>query len=131
MLALTLKKGDKVTTLLTAGLTFGILITWTGIPQIIIIGIIIYMLSALMIALTCLKKNKLPKLFKLAIVLAGILAFVANLFSILHYPYAEIIRLCMILPIVFYIISLARGMIKRKEFGYLTIMNVDFILRLI
>ncbi|MGI9532441.1 hypothetical protein [Lutimonas sp.] len=131
MFALTLKKGDKGTKLLTAGLTVGILITWTGLPMLITAGLIIYMLTGLMISFSNLKSKELTKLNQTTIVIAGILAFVANLFSIMHWPYAGEMRLSMIIPIALYIISLFNGMIKRKEMGYLTIMNVEFILRLI
>jgi len=131
MLVISLKKGDKLTIILTAGLTIGILITLTKIPILIFIGSIIYMLTALWIAITNLKRKDLTKLNQVTILLSGIWAFVVNLSSILHWPYAEIIRFSMIVPILFFIISLFYGMIKRKEFGYLTIMNLEFALRLI
>jgi hypothetical protein len=131
MFALTLKKGDKVAKLLTAGLTVGILITWTGLPMLITAGLIIYMLTGLMISLSNFKSKELTKLNRTTIIIAGFFAFGANLFSIMHLPYAEVIRLSMVIPIVLYIVILINGMIKRKEFGYLTIMNVEFIMRLI
>lgn len=131
MLALTLKRGDKLSILLTLGLTVGILITWTGISAIRTIGLVIYMLSALMIAFNGSKRNGLTKLSQYAIILTGLWAFGANLFAIMNWPYFTLIRLSMIIPIAFYTIGLVSGMIKRKEFGYLTIINVGFILRLI
>jgi len=131
MLALTFKKGDEQTTLLTSGLTVGILITWTGVPTVITVGLIIYMLTALLISLTNLRSKELTKFNRTTIVLTGVFAFGANLFSVMHWPYAGEIRLSMIIPIILYIISLVKGMIRRKEFGYLTIMSVEFILRLI
>lgn len=130
MLALTLKKGDKQTIFLTAGLTIGILITWTRVPAIITAGLVTYMLTALIIAMTSLRGKELSKLNQVTIILSGIWAFGANLFSIMNWPYAGEIRLSLIIPIIFYIISLLYGMTKRKEFGYLTIMIVEFALRL-
>ncbi len=130
MLALTLKKGDKQSIILTVGLTNGILITWTRVPVVITIGLVTYMLMALMIAMNSLRTKELSKLNQVTIILSGIWAFGANLFSIMHWPYAGEIRLSMIIPIIFYIISLLYGMTKRKEFGYLTIINVEFALRL-
>jgi hypothetical protein len=67
----------------------------------------------------------------MTIAIAGFFAFGANLFSIMHWPYAGEIRLSMIIPIALYLTSLFNGMIRRKEIGYLTIMNVEFIMRLI
>lgn len=130
MLALTLKKGDKQSIILTVGLTIGILITWTRVPVVITIGLVTYMLTALMIAMNSLRTKELSKLNQVTIILSGIWAFGANFFSIMHWPYAGEIRLSMIIPIIFYIISLLYGMTKRKEFGYLTIINVEFALRL-
>lgn len=131
MLAFTLKRGNKQTTLLTAGLTVGILTTWTGLPTVITVGMIIYMLTALLISLTNLRSKELTRFNRTTIVLTGVFAFVTNLFLIMHWPYAAEVRLSMIIPIIFYIISLVKGMIRRKEFGYITIMNVEFLLRLI
>lgn len=131
MLVITLKKGDKLTIILTTGLTIGILITLIKIPMLIFLGSIIYMFTALWIAITNLKRKDLTKLNQVTILLSGIWAFIGNLSSILHWPYAEIFRLSMIIPILFFIISLFYGMIKRKEFGYLSIMNLEFALRLI
>ena len=131
MLVLTLKKDNRQNTLLTSGLTIGILITWMSIPLITTIGLITYMLTALIISLTNLRKKGLSKLNQITMIITGIWAFGLNLISIMHFPYASEIRLSAIIPIILYLISLIRGMIKRKELGYLTIMNVEFILRLI
>ena len=131
MLAYTFIKGDKRTILLTAGLTIGILITWVDLLVVIILGMIINILTALMISAISLKNKGLNKLDKTAIVLAGIFTFVSYMFSIMHLPYAEFVRLSMIIPIGFFIVTLIKGIAARKEFGYLTIMNVDFFLRLI
>jgi hypothetical protein len=130
MLVYTIKRGDKRTILLTAGLTLGILIIWTDILIVIISGMIINMVTALMIVGMNLKNKGLNKLYKTAIVLAGIITFVSNMSSIMHLPYAQFVRISMIIPIGLFIVSLIKGIAKRKEFGYLTIMNVDFLLRL-
>lgn len=130
MLALTIKKGDKQSIFLNLGLTLGILITWINIPIIITFGMVIYMLTALVIAFASLRNKDLSKLKQVTIILSGIWAFTTNLFSIMHWPFADEIRLSMIIPIVFYTISLLNGISKRKEFGYLTLMNIEFALRL-
>lgn len=131
MFALTLKKGDKRIILLTAGLTFGILITWTAFPMLKTAGLIIYMLTGLIISFSNLKSNELTILNRTTIVIAGLFTFGANLFSIMHWPYAGVVRISMVIPIALFIISLFNGMIKRKEIGHLTIMNLEFIIRLI
>ncbi len=126
MLVITLKKGDKLTIFLTTGLTIGILITLTKIPILLFIGSIIYMLTALGITIISIKRKDLTKLNQVTILLSGIWAFVGNLSSIMHWPHAEIFHLSMIIPILFFVISLFYGMFKRKEFGYLSIMNLEF-----
>jgi hypothetical protein len=88
------------------------------------------MVTALIIAAMNLKNKCLNKLDKTAIVLAGIFTFVSNMSSVMHLPYAQFVRISMIIPIGLFIGSLINGIAKRKEFGYLTIMNVDFLLRL-
>jgi|SRR5690554_1509962 len=131
MLVYTFKKGDRRTILLTAGLTIGILVIWTDILIVIVAGMIISMVTALIIAVMNLKNKDLNKLDKTAIVLAGIFTFVSNMSSIMHLPYAQFVRISMIIPIGLFIVCFINGIAKRKEFGYLTIMNVDFLLRLI
>ncbi len=131
MLALTFKKGDKLTTFLTAGLTVGLLLTWTGISFIITTGLIIYIFTALFISIINFKNKGLTTFNRTTIVLSGFFVFGANLFSLMHWPYAGEIRISMIIPIILFLVSLFKGMVKRKEIGYLTIMNVDFLLRLI
>lgn len=131
MLALTIKKGDKLSILLTAGLSIGILMNWTMIPLIINFGLVLYTVSTLLISLTNIKNNELTKLNRAIIVLTGIFAFGANLFSIMHWPYAEKIRLSMLIPIILYLVSVFNGLLRRKELGYMTIINTKFIMQLI
>ena len=131
LLALTYRKSDSLTFLLTSGLAVGILLTWAGISTLLTVGVVIYMLTALSISLTNLKDRGLSRLNQATLVLAGIVAFVANLFSLMHWPYASEIRLLPVFPLILYLISLFNGMLKRKEIGYLTILNLEFLLRII
>lgn len=131
LLALAFRKRDKMSILITAGLTFGILFTWIGIPIVYMLGIIIYLLSTLLILYTNIRKNELSTYNRTTIIVSGVYAFGIKLSSILHWPYAEEFRLLAIIPIILFLISLFKGMIKRKEIGYLSILNVDFLMRLI
>ena len=130
MFIFTLTKGDKWSIILTSGLTIGILITWIGIPIIFTSGILIYMLTALIILISNAKSKEHTTLKKTTLILSGIWGFIPNLFSIMHWPFANEIRLSMIIPITCYLIYLLFGK-KMKELGYLTIINIDFLLRLI
>lgn len=131
MLAFTLQKGDKRWVLLTAGLTVGVLMTWCRVKEIMIFAGAIYMIVALIAAIVNVGNQNLTKLDKTTIVSAAVWAFGLHLFSIMHWPYSAEIQLSSIIPIILFAISLPRGMINRKELGYLTILNTEFILRLI
>jgi hypothetical protein len=131
MLALTIRKGDRESICLTLGLTLGILLTLTRTPIFATVGLIIHMLTSLLISIFNLRHKEFSTFYQLTIILSGIWAFVSNLFSIMEWPFAEEIRLTIIIPILFYMINLFYGMLKRKEFGYLTIINMEFILRII
>ena len=131
MLSLTLKMGDKKSKLLTAGLTLGILITWTEVPTLIMIGLILYMLTGLVISLSNLNRKELSKLHWMTIVISGAIAFTGKLFSIMNWPYASEIRIIMLIPIALYLVSLFKGLIKSKELGFTSILNAEFMLSLI
>ncbi len=130
-LALSIKQSDKRTVFLTGGLTIGIGLTWSGSPEVITTGLILYMMTALAISTINLQTKGLTKLQKATIAVSGLFAFGSNLFVLMDWPYAEQIRLSMIIPLFLYFDSLFHSMIKRKEIGYLTILNVEFLLRLI
>jgi hypothetical protein len=128
MLVLTLKKGDTRTRWLTSLLTVGILITWTGVSEIIFLGLIIYMFTSLLITFVNLKEKKLSRFFRITIIFSGLWTFIANFFLLLQLPLEQIIRISSIVPLILYAISLFKGIAKRKEVGYLTIMNVELLL---
>ncbi len=131
MLVLTIRRGDKLATVLSLGFTAGVLITWIELPVIKTIGLVIYMLTALLVTITSLNNKEHSSRDQVTMMISGIWAFGANLFSIMEWPYAGIVRLSMIIPIILFLVSLINGLTKRKEIGYLTIMNVEFLLRLI
>ncbi|MFD2890402.1 hypothetical protein ACFS5J_00020 [Flavobacterium chuncheonense] len=129
MFALTIKKSDIITIILTTCLTFGILITWSGVQSLISIGIITYMLTALVIAIINLEKKGLSKFNRRTIFLAGLFSFFSNLFAFMQWPFTTIIRFCIIIPLAFFLISLFKGIAKRDEIGQLTIINIELLLK--
>jgi hypothetical protein len=131
MLILTVQRNKKWPIILTCGLTIGILITWTGIPLVITLGMMIYMISALSITIYGLKKKELPIYEKIIISLSGIFSFISNLFALMHYPYAYEMGLSMIIPLILYLVVIGKGMTKKSEFGFMTILNVQFLMRFI
>jgi predicted membrane protein len=131
MLILTVQKKEKYSIILTCGLTLVILITWTNVPKLISAGMLIYMIAALLITFYGIRKKEISKLERSIISISGIWAFMANLFVLNHYPYANEVRLSLIIPLILYLILIGKGIMKKKEFGFLTILNVEFLLRLL
>jgi hypothetical protein len=131
MFALTLKQGDKRSIFITIGLAIGILVTWIGIPIIMTSGMAIYMITAITMVLTNLNIKTSSKLHQITIILSGIWAFGTMLFSLMHWPYGGLIRLSAVVPVIFYVTSMWYGLIKKREFGYLTILNFQFLCSLL
>lgn len=131
MLVLTYKKGDKMTAFLTAGLTLAIILTWSAVPLILSVALMIYLLTALVIALVNLKSQSLSTLDRATIVVSGFVAFGAKLFFFMHWPHVEWFRIIGLIPIALYLMSLYKGMANRKEFGYATILNLEFVFRIL
>lgn len=131
MLILTIQKGDKWTIILTSGLTLGIMMTWIGIPKVMLSGMAIYMLTALLISFYSLKSRKVLQFKNVSTAITGIWAFGANLFQIMNWPYADELRISMFIPIILFLILLTKGLAKSKDLGYMSILNTEFILRLI
>ena len=129
MLILTIQKKEKYSIILTCGLTLGIIITWTRIPIIITSGILIYMITTLLITFYGIRKKELLKSEKIIISITGIWPFIAKVFAFNHYPYTNEIRLSMIIPLLLYLILIGKGIIKKKECGFMTILNVEFLLK--
>lgn len=131
MLILTIQKKEKYSVILTSGLTLGILISWISVPIMISVGMLTYMISALLIIIYGIGLKRLSNLEKIVISITGMWASVIILFQLNHYPYANEIRLSMIIPLLLYLILLWKGLIKKKEFGFLTILNLGFLLSLL
>lgn len=129
MLILTIQKKEKYSITLTCGLTLGILITWTKNPIMISSGMLIYMIAALLITFYGVRKKEISKLERSVISISGIWAFMTKLFVLNHYPYTNEIKVSMLIPLILYLILIGNGMIKKKEFGFLTILNIEFLLR--
>ena len=129
--ALAIKHGEKRTILSTGGLTLGIMLTWSKMEEVITTGLILYMMTALAISAVNLQTKGLTKLQRATIAVSGLFAFAANFFVLMAWPYAAELRWSMIIPLFLYFDSLLHDMTKRKEIGYLTILNVEFLLRLL
>jgi len=131
MLILTIQRKERLSIVLTSGLTLGILIIWFGNLMLIRVGMLTYLISALWIMLYGLKKKELLTYEKLIISLTGLFAVIANLFELMHYPYAYEIGLSMIIPLVLFLFALVRGLIRKCKLGFMVILNLEFLFRFI
>lgn len=131
MIILSFLKSDFKSRLITCLLAFGVLITWIDEPIANLIGLMLYMLTTIYISIYSLRAIKLKPIIQATLFSAGLLAFISNLLSITHWPYANEIRLSLIIPLVLYFISLFNGMTKRNEMVYLTLINTEFLIRIL
>lgn len=131
MLILTTQKKEKYSIILTAGLTLGILMSWFSVPIIISIGMLTYMISALLIIIYGIGQKQLSNLERIVIAIAGMWSFVTILYQLNHFPYANEIKISVVIPLALYLILLSKGIITKKEFGFLTILNLGFLLILL
>ena len=131
MIVLVIKRGEKWPIIITSGLSIGVLFAWTGISNVILTGLIIYMLSAVFSAVYGVFSKDLPKHQRIIIALTGLFGLFANLSALNHWPYAGEIRLSMAIPLALYLILIYKGYARKGEFGFLTILNTDFLFKLL
>lgn len=131
MLILTLIRGDKRTIWLTVLLTIGLLAAWIEDPTVKSVALGIYSCSALLISLNALQRSDMSKILRTSVFVTGVWALVTNLFVFMNWPYANELRLSLLVPILLYLLNVAKGLAKQKELGYMTILNSVFLLKLI
>ncbi len=111
------------------GLFAGIMLTWVNVSWIKFIAMILYMSTALSIFVVYLKTTELSGLHRLTVVMAAFWTFSMQFFALMSWPYVGALRFSLILPVVLYFISLLRGISKKDEFGFLTLMILVLILK--
>jgi len=131
MLIMTIQKRDKWTIVITSGLTLGILLILTGFTISHLVGLGIYTISGLLFIIYTYRSKELPNLERIIIGITGTWVIITCIYKVLHYAYADVIQVLTIIPVICYFILLQRGLIKRKEFGFLTIVNVEFIITIL
>ncbi len=129
MLFATFKKGNKKITIYTSGLTVGILLSWFNYSIVTHVGLIIYTCCTLILGITRLENQ--TRLIKMTIFTSCFFSILSSLFMVFHWPYHQIIYLSLVIPLGFYIIAVFQNLYKSKDFGYLTIINVELLFKLI
>lgn len=125
MFRLTATTKDKLSIFLTAGLTLGVLLTWTRIPRFITIGMMIFMMTALVGALFQIRGLFDRSFIALSLFLLCIMIFLVKLFLILNWPHSGELILGLAVPILLFLFCLPRRIHKRNEFGFWVILVAD------
>jgi hypothetical protein len=130
MLIVTKNMAGQFQKFITITLAISFLISFTGIRLLATIGLIIYTLAPILAVAYVFVEKHLSLNEKILIGLTGLLVFVNNTFALFHWPYANQIKALMIIPIIAYIILLAKekGIFKR-EIGFMTILATICVLK--
>ena len=130
MIIYELDKQSRVSTI-TLALTSGILLSWTGNPILITMGLGVHSLSVIGCVLYGLLTKKVNLSRRIGIVVIGFFTVVSNLSMLLHLPHAGATKALLIILLISYIFLLFRKLSNEKEFSFVTILSVDLFLRFI
>jgi hypothetical protein len=132
MFLLTLRQQGLFVKLIVGGLTIGVLLTWTANPTIITIGFLLFTICSLLTTIYGLTQKHLTSLEKVIISLTGFIVMTGNIFAFQNWPYAIVIGMVMIIPVIGFIILLFQTKIKFKQWtGLMTILAVNSLINFI
>lgn len=129
MFVLSLFNKEKGAKILTIFLSLGIAILWVDFDFIQKMGIWLYLISVGTVLIYGIIHLKLPKRDRILIGIIGGFTSAGLLTEINYWAFYNEIKISMIFPILAYIILLNRGLVKKEEFGFLTILFADCLLR--
>jgi len=119
---------DKIDIIFTAGLGAGIFLSWIGNEPFFSIGLTLYLLTTLVILLHQLISKKNEKSFQWSIFCVCIWTIISHLSNLLNWPFAYETHLSIIFPLLFYTISIFKGIYKTTAFSYSMILVAGLIL---
>jgi hypothetical protein len=132
MLLLTIKQQGLFNKIIIIGLTIGVLITWVGLPLIILMGFSIYTLCSLLTIIYSFTQKHLLFFEKVIISLTGFIVLIGNIFAIQHWPFANQIKVIMVIPVLAYFSLLIFTKMKiNKETGFMTVFAIGCLLKFI
>jgi hypothetical protein len=126
MFGFTLRTKNKRYILLCSALTLGVLLSWSGITELILGGIILFMFTALIVSSFQLNHLNIKNLGAISLFLTGIWSFTLKLFFVMNWPYQEKLIVSLVIPVMLFVICLFHGMQKQKEFGFWVILIAEF-----
>lgn len=126
-LTLTLKRKQR-TAFITALFTVSIFLSWISQPNILLVGVLLFGVSAFLTIVYGFTSQKLTFSAKVLIIIFGISAFLDSFFSVMHLPGDKVFKMILLIPIVGYLISFSKDFWKKPQFGFLTILATKFLI---
>jgi hypothetical protein len=128
MLIWTLRRNDFWPLVLTLGYCVSILLLWMNLQEAAIISLIT---THVTISIYGFVNTKLTISERIFIGLSGIWSVLPFVFKIWHLPRVNAITITLVIPLALYFIMIYKGLTKKSEFGFLTILNIGIISELV
>ena len=116
--------------IITSVLSFSILLTWFDSYNLTTIGILLFITTTIFIIYKGFVIKVLNRFEKLNFIILGLFCGVGLLFSLMHWPFANIISLLMVVPIFLYLYTSIKTQLKfNKKYLFLSILVLDCVFR--
>ena len=118
--------------IITSVLSFSILLTWFDSYNLTTIGILLFITTTIFIIYKGFVIKVLNRFEKLNFIILGLFCGVGLLFSLMHWPFANIISLLMVVPIFLYLYTSIKTQLKfNKKYLFLSILVLDCVFRIL
>jgi hypothetical protein len=125
MFVLGLKFSGRLHKIIMAGFVIALLISWTTVQGSGLIAYVCLMILAFAIIIYGLSQKKLSLFERLMIILSSCIVFGKLLFSLMHYPYLNEVRLASIIPVIaFFSLVIYTRMKLKPETGFMAILAI-------
>jgi hypothetical protein len=127
----TIRKGERLRTLLAGGLIVAFVFTWLPLTVFPFLAHFVYIIIGGVVFYRGVTLTRSEKIVRFSILSHGIFAVVTQSFVLFHLPFSGELKLSLIIPLIVYIIALFHGLKKEKEFETVSIFSIDFVFRVI
>ena len=116
--------------IISLALSFSILLTWFDSYNLTTIGILLFITTTIFIIYKGFVLKELNTFEKLNFIILGLFSGIGLLFSLMHWPFANIISYLMVVPIFLYIyISIKTQLKFNKKYLFLSVLVLDCVFR--
>lgn len=127
----TLRHKDKLSSSIMGGLTLGLLLTSLGMEELYGAGSAIHIIATLLIIVQAMKNKQSSIFWKLMLTFSGLASTYWTLTISEGWAYYSMFSIGLIIPLIIYTVLLARGLYKRSEFGFMTLINLEFLIQIL